>query len=139
MYEQAAGQGITPAGWYPDPQQAGSMRYWDGGAWSEHVATGYDTGYAATPAAELAGSDVYRPYQRTMTSQPQETFFEANKDSSIAIGVAAVYLVLAVVAGVHLIGVIPIMAAFRAVQRKEPIAAIAMASAIAAIVLGLVL
>ncbi len=115
------------------------MRYWDGLAWSEHVATGYDHGYAATPAAELAGSDVYRPYQRTMTSRPKQSFFDANKDSSVAVGVSVVYLGLAVVAGVHLIGVIPIMAAVRAIQRKEPMAAIAMASAVAAIVLGFVL
>ncbi len=26
----------TPAGWYPDPHQAGSQRYWDGSAWTEH-------------------------------------------------------------------------------------------------------
>jgi uncharacterized RDD family membrane protein YckC len=25
----------TPAGWYPDPQNAGQQRYWDGTAWSE--------------------------------------------------------------------------------------------------------
>jgi hypothetical protein len=25
------------AGWYPDPQQAGTRRYWDGQAWTDHV------------------------------------------------------------------------------------------------------
>lgn len=28
----------TPAGWYPDPQRAQTQRYWDGSAWSDHVA-----------------------------------------------------------------------------------------------------
>lgn len=26
------------AGWYPDPEMAGTQRYWDGGEWSDHVA-----------------------------------------------------------------------------------------------------
>jgi len=27
----------TPAGWYPDPQQPGRMRYWNGSIWTEHT------------------------------------------------------------------------------------------------------
>lgn len=26
------------AGWYPDPQMAGTRRYWDGSAWTQDVA-----------------------------------------------------------------------------------------------------
>jgi Protein of unknown function (DUF2510) len=28
----------TPAGWFPDPQQPGVQRYWDGAQWTEHTA-----------------------------------------------------------------------------------------------------
>jgi len=35
----------TPAGWYPDPQNPGQQRYWDGAAWSEATQVG------AAPAA----------------------------------------------------------------------------------------
>jgi uncharacterized membrane protein YqaE (UPF0057 family) len=29
---------LPAAGWYPDPQMAGTQRYWDGAKWSDHVA-----------------------------------------------------------------------------------------------------
>lgn len=28
----------APAGWYPDPQRVGQLRYWDGFVWSGHTA-----------------------------------------------------------------------------------------------------
>ncbi len=30
----------TPANWYPDPSKRYELRYWNGSAWTEHVATG---------------------------------------------------------------------------------------------------
>lgn len=29
---------LPPAGWYADPTDAGQQRYWDGTAWTDHVA-----------------------------------------------------------------------------------------------------
>jgi len=60
---------VAPAGWYPDPlteaSSAPTLRYWDGAAWTEHLAPGPMShpagGYAPTPGpttpdgAPLAG------------------------------------------------------------------------------------
>jgi hypothetical protein len=33
---EPAAVSATPAGWYPDPDDASQQRYWDGGSWTEH-------------------------------------------------------------------------------------------------------
>ena len=33
----------APAGWYRDPNDASSWRYWDGDAWTEHRAPLHET------------------------------------------------------------------------------------------------
>ena len=39
--------GALEAGWYPDPLVAGRLRWWDGEAWTEHVASGRAPGVRA--------------------------------------------------------------------------------------------
>ena len=36
----SAGAPSVPANWYPDPSKRYELRYWNGSAWTEHVATG---------------------------------------------------------------------------------------------------
>jgi hypothetical protein len=43
---------LTPAGWFPDPQTPGQLRYWDGAGWTAHTQPG-GVGVAA-PNAEGA-------------------------------------------------------------------------------------
>lgn len=49
----------TPAGWYPDPQNSGQQRYWDGNTWTQQFAP-------AGPAAAPTAAAVKKPfYKRT--------------------------------------------------------------------------
>ena len=47
----AAGWGGAVAGWYSDPDDPSMLRYWDGGAWSDHVAPGVRT--SASTASDM--------------------------------------------------------------------------------------
>lgn len=55
----------TPAGWFPDPEQPGQLRYWDGNAWTEHRAPVQPPSPRPTqypgPVAAGAGSGAVRP------------------------------------------------------------------------------
>jgi Protein of unknown function (DUF2510) len=47
----------TPAGWYPDPENAGQQRYWDGTQWTEHR-TPPPKGGLSTAAKVLIGGAI---------------------------------------------------------------------------------
>ena len=44
----------TPAGWYPDPQNPGQQRYWDGTAWAAPTAPPPPAAPPASPQGQLA-------------------------------------------------------------------------------------
>lgn len=48
----------VPAGWYPDPQQPDTQRYWDGQRWTEHTAP---LAPQAPPATQPATVGMYAP------------------------------------------------------------------------------
>jgi hypothetical protein len=50
MAEEAPSPHV-PAGWYPDPTQPGTQRYWDGSQWTEHRAP-----LSPSPAAASTGT-----------------------------------------------------------------------------------
>jgi hypothetical protein len=56
----------TPAGWYPNPENAAQLRYWDGAQWTQHT--------AAAQAPAPAGFVVTNPYEKfyNLDAVPEE-------------------------------------------------------------------
>jgi hypothetical protein len=87
--------GGTPAGWYPDPQ--GAMRWWDGSAWTSHVAAGAATSVSRTatilstpgPAAPPGASTSRLPRLGSLPAPPQ-----LSRRTWVVVGAVAAVLVL---------------------------------------------
>lgn len=60
--------GSTPAGWYPDTNQPGTLRYWDGTAWTEHTHA-QSQAQAPTGMPQQQGTG-YQTYAPGMTAAP---------------------------------------------------------------------
>jgi uncharacterized RDD family membrane protein YckC len=52
-------EGEVPAGWYPDPENPGRQRYWDGAAWGPAAPAGYAPG--PVPAAAVPPGMYFDP------------------------------------------------------------------------------
>ncbi len=137
---------VAPPGWNPDPNHAaGAMRPEDGSRWTETVLQAvpepqFDEAGAASaqaapqfvaydPPAAAAGA-----VQFVAAPVAQRTLIQRNLTTFTAILVVALYLVLATTTGIVLIGIFPAVLAFRALQRREPLAVVAVASAAVAII-----
>jgi hypothetical protein len=124
---------VAPPGWNPDQNHAaggplpGNTHFaaYDSPAAAPGAVQfdAYDPPAAATGAVQLAAAPVAQP-----------TIFQRNSTTFTAILVVALYLVLAKTTGIVLIGIFPAMLAFRALQRREPLAVVAVASAAVAII-----
>ncbi len=63
----------VPAGWYPDPEHAGHLRYWDGWRWTEHRSPRPGAGPSLGPAA-APGVGPAQPYGYPgVATQPTQT------------------------------------------------------------------
>jgi hypothetical protein len=55
----------TPPGWFPDPGQTGSLRWWDGTAWTDHLAPAWQPpGAWSGPAQPSHDLDYVLPVNR---------------------------------------------------------------------------
>src|ERR1700677_3706852 len=97
-----------PAGWYPDPTNPGTQRWWDGQQW-------------AAPSQPDPPNSGYRGrYSPSGFGRPTSWGGRSggrNHFSLITLGFAAVYLVLGLTTHIVLLGIFPILMAVRAMQR----------------------
>jgi hypothetical protein len=124
-----------PPGWRPDPNlspepQAADAAAGSAGGTSRFAA--YDAPAAAPGLHQFAAAS-----NPTYGAAGPRTLTQRNSTTFTAIFVVALYLVLAATTGIVLIGIFPAMLAFRAFQRREPLAALAIGAAAVAIVFSL--
>jgi hypothetical protein len=155
----------VPPGWHPDPSNpGGALRWWDGIAWTTHTQQAAPSApQAAAPAAAWPGGGVTiapnygtanyggansgsanyggassggANYGGATYAPAAGTFAQRNRHSLTAIGVVALYVLLAMTTHFVLIGIVPIMLSIRAIKAKETLAPAAVAAAIIAVVVA---
>jgi hypothetical protein len=154
-------------GWYTDPVQAGLLRWWDGQAWTAHTHAdtppaapssgglpppppGSATGALVGPGGPADGAGTQRVGDFTipadLSEQPSaQRPWRAvpggggNRLSFTAIGIEALYLVIAATTGAFLIGILPLFLSIRALSAREKLAPLALIVTIAGFLASLAL
>lgn len=70
----------TPAGWYPNPENAAQLRYWDGSQWTHHTAAAQQTAMAAPGVATANPYDRHFNFQAVPEEQRREWMRHELKD-----------------------------------------------------------
>lgn len=131
--------GGQPAGWHPDPSNPnGALRWWDGSRWTDHVYQGPPSSPQGQSADYWsAGGFQPQPPRPARRAWGGSRVAGPNQASFTAIGVAALYILLAVVTHFVFIGIVPVFAAIRAVRRRERLAPLAVVAAAAAVIISI--
>jgi hypothetical protein len=146
-----------PPGWYTDPSNGTGMRWWDGQAWSMSTMPSEQPVGAqpvAQPIAAAAPAGVTTPTYGGVPSYGSAPVYgggqvaypvaqasngvvpAANRYAIYTFGVVAVYIVLALTAGIVLLGIVPVMMSIRSLNAKEKLAPLALASAVVSVVVA---
>lgn len=147
----------APPSWYPDPASPDfSYRWWDGAQWTDQTRTAQslENEHVSGDAWQMPsawssqghgawGTTMPRPGSpspanaQLKMSAPAPSFTHNNHRSLTAIGVAALYVLVALTSHVVLFGIVPAAAAVRAFKRREPLAPIAAVAAGTAILVAI--
>lgn len=155
---------VAQHGWFPDPEEPGRLRMWDGRAWTRltKYPSADDVVSGPTPSGPLPPRpSPSRPSPRPSALAPHvaaaaaespperfplepadatpATLLNANLNSVITLGLALVCIVLASTIGYPLIALVPLLVLARAFTTRETMAPLAALAATAAAIIGLVL
>jgi Protein of unknown function (DUF2510) len=100
-------------------------------------------GAVGTPAAGMPGYGPASPVPTTYGYQPQQMPARTGRSNPNGLAfttfaIVAVYLVLAVTTRIVFIGVLPMLMAIRSQRAREPLAPVALAAAVIALVIGII-
>ena len=112
------------------------MRWWDGATWTEHTQQPAAAAYASAAPAYASAGTAYGPAAPAYApayAPANLSFAHRNSLSLIAIGVVAVYILLAVSTHVVLLGIFPILMSVRATKRREALGPVAVIAALIAV------
>jgi hypothetical protein len=142
-------QPLPPAGWYPDPNGSADQRWWNGQSWTSDmspapapvasaavpVATGFATQpYATQPYAPQAHTS--QPYAQSYAAATTAPSTRGNRYAFITFGIVALYILIAVMSHVVVLGILPLGMSLRSKQAREPLAPLAIVAAIVSIVVA---
>lgn len=123
---------VTPAGWYPDPQNPAQLRYWDGQAWSESTAPAAPAAPSApaTPVDPAAGQGyggypTYPSYGSSYPTGMQNPYAEQKPSNTLSI-IGIVCGAIAFLFCPFILGIAGLVLGGVAKSKNEPLANVAL-------------